>query len=147
MFLLLPFSPVSVLKDPFPCSRQELPTTLGAGDANQSKSPFSIHPTDMFEAQKFESFRSSQSVPPTCYVCESPKEYAPSLFLGQLQTEFREPLPHLLLEMVHILSILETHHEVSSPGEFHLEALSELYMNLSAHTAPTMEPRRTPICQ
>ncbi len=37
--------------------------------------------------------------------------------------------------------------EVSSPGEFHPEALSELYMNLSAHTAPTMEPRRTPICQ
>jgi len=36
---------------------------------------------------------------------------------------------------------------VSSPGEFHPEALSELYMNLSAHTAPTMEPRRTPICQ
>jgi len=28
---------------------------------------------------------------------------------------------------------------VSSPGEFHPEALSELYMNLSAHTAPTME--------
>src|SRR5215472_1573060 len=114
MFLLLPFSPVSVLKDPFPCSRQELPTTLGAGDANQSKSPFSIHPTDMFEAQKLEGLRSPQSVPPTCYVCESPKEYAPSLFLGQLQTEFREPLPHLLLEMVHVLSILETHHEVVS---------------------------------
>ena len=36
---------------------------------------------------------------------------------------------------------------VSSPGELHPEALSELYMNLSAHTAPTMEPRRTPICQ
>ena len=39
------------------------------------------------------------------------------------------------------------YHQVSSPGEFHPEALSELYMNLSAHTAPTMEPRRTPICQ
>jgi hypothetical protein len=37
--------------------------------------------------------------------------------------------------------------EVSSPGELHPEALSELYMNLSAHTAPTMEPRRAPICQ
>ncbi len=36
---------------------------------------------------------------------------------------------------------------VSSPGESHPEALAELYMNLSAHTAPTMEPRRTPICQ
>jgi len=36
---------------------------------------------------------------------------------------------------------------VSSPGEFRPEALSEPYMNLSAHTAPTMEPRRMPICQ
>jgi len=38
-------------------------------------------------------------------------------------------------------------HKVSSPGEFRPEALSEPYMNLSAHTAPTMAPRRTPICQ
>ena len=35
---------------------------------------------------------------------------------------------------------------VSSPGESHPEALSEPYLNLSAHTAPAMEPRRTPIC-
>src|SRR6266508_2746509 len=39
------------------------------------------------------------------------------------------------------------HDRVSSPGEFHPEALSEPYLNLSAHTAPAMEPRRTPICQ
>src|ERR1017187_6741875 len=37
--------------------------------------------------------------------------------------------------------------QVSSPGESHPEALSEPYLNLSAHTAPAMEPRRTPICQ
>ena len=39
------------------------------------------------------------------------------------------------------------HDGVSSPGESHPEALSEPYLNLSAHTAPAMEPRRTPICQ
>ena len=38
-------------------------------------------------------------------------------------------------------------HEVSSPGESHPEALAELYVSLSAHTAPIMEPRRAPICQ
>ena len=38
-------------------------------------------------------------------------------------------------------------HEVSSPGGSHPEALAELYVSLSTHTAPTMEPRRTPICQ
>ncbi len=37
--------------------------------------------------------------------------------------------------------------EVSSPEEFHPEALSAPYLNVSAHTAPAMEPRRTPICQ
>jgi hypothetical protein len=66
----------------------------------------------MFEAQKFEGLWSSQSVSQTGYACESPKEYAPSLLLGQLQTEVREPLPNDLLEMVHVPSELETHHEV-----------------------------------
>ena len=68
-------------------------------------------------------------------------------------------LIHLELELVRDESRDALHHPltgplaahvdvaVSSPGEFHPEALSELYMNLSAHTAPTMEPRRTPICQ
>jgi len=50
MFLLLPSSPVSIVKDPFPCPGQELPTTLKARDTNQSKSPRSIYPTDMLEA-------------------------------------------------------------------------------------------------
>jgi hypothetical protein len=36
---------------------------------------------------------------------------------------------------------------VSSPGESHPEALAELYVSLSPHTAPIMEPRRAPICQ
>ena len=31
--------------------------------------------------------------------------------------------------------------EVSSPGESHPEALSELYVSLSTHTAPIKEPR------
>jgi hypothetical protein len=36
---------------------------------------------------------------------------------------------------------------VSRPGESHPEALAELYVSLSTHTAPITEPRRTPICQ
>jgi hypothetical protein len=39
------------------------------------------------------------------------------------------------------------HDEVSSPGGLHPEALSEPDVSLSTHTAPTVEPRRTPICQ
>ena len=39
VLLLFPSSPVSVMKDPLPCPSQKFPTTLDAGDANQSKSP------------------------------------------------------------------------------------------------------------
>src|SRR6267378_2400388 len=42
---------------------------------------------------------------------------------------------------------LTGNHPVSSPRESHPEALAELYVSLSTHTAPVMEPRRTPICQ
>src|SRR6202050_5578952 len=41
----------------------------------------------------------------------------------------------------------EMHEGVSRRGESHPEPLSEPYLNLSAHTAPAMEPRRTPNCQ
>ena len=78
VLLLLPPSPVSVMKDPFPCASQELPATLQARDTNQSKSPRSINPTDMLEAQKLEGLRPPQSVSQTSYGCEAPKEYAPS---------------------------------------------------------------------
>jgi len=37
--------------------------------------------------------------------------------------------------------------QVSSPGGFHPEALSELYVSLSTNTAPAMEACRTPIRQ
>lgn len=36
---------------------------------------------------------------------------------------------------------------VSSPGEFHPEALVEPYMSLSTHTAPIAEPCRVLSCQ
>ena len=37
--------------------------------------------------------------------------------------------------------------EVSRPGESHPEPLAEPYLNVSAHTAPITEPRRSPMCQ
>jgi hypothetical protein len=64
-----------------------------------------------------------------------------------LQPGLRQAPLKFFLESLSAFPVLKPHDEVSSPGEFHPEALSELYMNLSAHTAPTMEPRRTPICQ
>src|SRR5437868_14762251 len=46
-----------------------------------------------------------------------------------------------------LLQAYTVNHQVSRPGESHPEALAELYVSLSTHTAPIMEPRRTPICQ
>ena len=65
----------------------------------------------------------------------------------QFQAELRQTLPEFLQESLRLRSAFETHHKVSSPGESHPEALSEPYLNVSAHTAPAMEPRRTPMCQ
>ena len=45
------------------------------------------------------------------------------------------------------IHLAEAMREVSNAGESHPYVLSEPYLNLSAHTAPTMEPRRMPICQ
>ena len=37
--------------------------------------------------------------------------------------------------------------KVSNAGESHPYVLSEPYLNLAAHTAPTMEPHHMPRCQ
>ena len=65
----------------------------------------------------------------------------------QLQPELSQPLSKFSEKPLGIGPLLEAQHEVSSPGESHPEALSEPYVNVSAHTAPAREPRRTPSCQ
>jgi hypothetical protein len=37
------------------------------------------------------------------------------------------------------------HHEVSSAGELHPHALAEPYVNVSAHTAPIIQPQVAPL--
>ena len=64
-----------------------------------------------------------------------------------LQVALRQPGLKLSLEGFCFLLSAAVHQPVSSPGELHPEALSELDVSLSTHTAPIMEPRRTPICQ
>jgi xylulose-5-phosphate/fructose-6-phosphate phosphoketolase len=56
--------------------------------------------------------------------------------------------PGLNFIYVHFNRLIKKHDlKVSSPRESHPEALAELYVSLATHTAPIMEPRRTPICQ
>src|ERR1700756_5682324 len=114
MLLLLPSSPVAVVKNPFARTGQKLPAAPDTRYTNQSKSPRSIYPTDVFEAEKLERFRSPASVAQTCNGCETSEENAPCLLLSQLQSKFCEPFPHLLLELVRVLPKLKSHHKVIS---------------------------------
>src|ERR1700674_4447201 len=68
------------------------------------------------------------------------------MFVGDARA-LGQPLPKLFQEPLGIRPVLKAHHKVSRPGESHPEPLSEPCLNVSAHTAPAMEPRRTPICQ
>jgi hypothetical protein len=65
----------------------------------------------------------------------------------KIQSELPQPFSHTLAKTIRIRFPLEPENEVSSPRESHPEALAELYVSLSTHTAPIMEPRRVPICQ
>ncbi len=51
-----------------------------------------------------------------------------------------EPLPKHREHFLRILPILKTENEVSRPGESHPRALAEPYVNVSAHTAPIIQP-------
>jgi hypothetical protein len=99
------------------------------------------------ETQKVKGFRLPFPIPLSIFDGKSPELYQARLFRMQFQPELSQPFPQLLQESLRYFPVLEPDDEVSRPGESHPEPLSEPYLNLSAHTAPAMEPRRTPICQ
>jgi len=69
------------------------------------------------------------------------------LFRMQPQSGNRRPALHFCERRSGLGCAATENDEVSSPQESHPQALAEPYLNLSAHTAPAIEPRRTPICQ
>ena len=76
---------------------------------------------------------------------EPPELDQPRLVGMQLQAELREPLTEIADELLGVAKILEPDDEVSGRGESHPSALAELCRNLSAHTAPIVQPSgRTP---
>src|ERR1700674_2752943 len=97
--------------------------------------PHTQHPTRRFaelEAEKRETL--SQRRQPTLLLIHH------QVKSSELTLESLPRLPRLALR-------LRQQHQVSRPGESPPEPLSEPCLNVSAHTAPAMEPRRTPICQ
>src|SRR5713226_5784491 len=71
----------------------------------------------------------------------------PGFLRFELQSHLAYPCCDILFRFLYHTEILVYDHKVSSAGESHSHALAEPYVNVSAHTAPTVEPRRTPICQ
>jgi len=70
-----------------------------------------------------------------------PAEFDEARFVFvERQAKRGEALPKGDYHLPRVRLVLEAHHEVSRPGEFHPQALAEPYMNVSAHTAPITQP-------
>ena len=111
------------------------------------KIPRTVGSAAMREPQKRETLRFPFPSLFPIDLCKPAKLDQPRLVRMQFQPELRQPFPKRVQEPFGFVPVLKPHHKVSSPRESHPEALSEPYLNLSAHTAPAMEPRRSPICQ
>ena len=67
-----------------------------------------------------------------------PEPKKPGFVRMQLQSELRESFVKVPEEPLCIVGTLEAEHESSSGGESHPSALTEPYLRLSLHTAPTI---------
>ena len=70
----------------------------------------------------------------------TPKIDEPSFLRMHGQSESGQPFGQHLQNPTRIMLELAHDDEVSSPGESHPRALAEPYVNLSAHTAPIIQP-------
>ena len=123
------------------------PQTLADRFALHGKLPPPVLPADRREAQKVERLRLTFSSPFPVEFGKRP-ELDPARFVGmQFQSKLPQPFPEVFQKTGGFRLGLEPEDRVSSAGEFRPDALSEPYLNVSAHTVPTREPRRTPICQ
>src|ERR1035437_5303235 len=123
------------------------PQALADRLAFHGKLPPPVLPANVREAQKVERLRLTFSSSFPVELGKRP-ELNPARFVRmQFQSKLPQPFQEILQETVGFRLRLETEDRVSSAGESHPDALSEPYLNVSAHTAPAREPRRTPICQ
>jgi hypothetical protein len=102
-------------------------------------------PTDMREAKKVEGLGLSLSTPLTVLCRVAAKLDQARLLWMQFQTKSGNSLRKFCQELLRFLSMLEAHDEVSSAGELHPHALAEPYVNVSAHTAPIIQPQVAPL--
>jgi len=94
----------------------------------------------MREAQKVERLGFSQTRPfaPVPRIPAQPENSR--LYRMQFQSELGKTLSQSLAHCQYVAFFPKAHHQVSGPGDFHPRALSEPYVNVSAHTAPIIQP-------
>src|SRR5215471_13334279 len=92
------------------------------------------------EAQEVERLRLAFATLAPILFRKAAKFDDPRLVGMQLKAKVRESVAQLRQEPLCFIPVLESCHEVSRPGEFHPQALAEPYVNVSAHTAPSIRP-------
>ena len=106
--------------------------------------PFLVVLQVMREPEEVEGLRSTFPTRPAVRHHE-PAELDEACLVGvQLKRELAQPLPEVVEKLLRIRLALATNDEVSRPGESHPRALAELYVNVSAHTAPIIQPPVSP---
>ena len=94
----------------------------------------------MGESQKVERARFWRQFTLRTGLSRTPERHQPRLLRVETQAIFLKPLEEDSPDLLRITLMREAQHQVSRAGESHPCALSELDVNLSAHTAPVMEP-------
>ena len=92
------------------------------------------------EAQKVESLRLAHPALAPVHFSEPAKLQEVGLIPVKAGTKPGQPPPNVAEVSLRVPLVLEPDNGSSRPGESHPEALSEPCLNLSAHTAPPMQP-------
>src|SRR5688572_7467006 len=114
---------------------------LPRGPTMEQRSPSSASADVVNEPQKLERLRLSLPSTFSSFGSKTPELQHPGLFRMQLQLEERKAFSQSFPHCARVLLALKAHHESSSPGELHPQALREPDVRLSPHPAPTTQPQ------
>ena len=98
----------------------------------------------MRESEEIEGLRSAFPPCSAVHHRESAELDEARLVGVQIKRELAQALLEVAEKLFCIFLALATNDEVSRPGESHPRALAELYVNVSAHTAPIIHPPASP---
>ncbi len=108
--------------------------------APQTKAAVPRLPAVVRESEEIEGLRSTFPPCSAIHHRESAELDEARLVGVQIKRELAQALLEVAEKLFRILLALATNDEVSRPGESHPRALAELYVNVSAHTAPIIQP-------